>query len=112
PFERLVEQLNPARSTAHHPLVQVMLLLHNEPAGDGPADHPFAGTAVPLPTGTVKFDLTLNLTEDDAGLSGFLEYASDLFDAGTARLLADRYARLLAAVAADPDRSVSTVDIL
>ena len=31
PFEALVEALNPARSLAHHPLVQVMLAWQNTP---------------------------------------------------------------------------------
>ncbi|WDZ83432.1 amino acid adenylation domain-containing protein [Micromonospora cathayae] len=117
PFERLVEELNPARSTAYHPLIQVMLLVQNTADADA-ADGPFAGTEVPFDLGTVKFDLTLSVRErQDAtgapgGLSGALEYATDLFDAGTAALLTDRLARLLGAVAADPTRPVGDVDLL
>ncbi|WP_350935577.1 amino acid adenylation domain-containing protein [Micromonospora mangrovi] len=117
PFERLVEELNPARSTAHHPLFQVMLLVRNTAEVD-PTGSPFAGTEVPFDLGTVKFDLTLSVGErqDDAGaptgLDGVLEYAADLFDPGTAALLADRLARLLTAVATDPDQRVGDVDLL
>ena len=117
PFERLVEELNPARSTAHHPLFQVMLLVRDTVEAD-PGGSPFAGTEVPLGPGTVKFDLTLSVGErrDPAGapggLDGALEYASDLFDPGTAALLADRLAGLLGAVAADPGRRIGDVDLL
>ncbi|MFI9526064.1 amino acid adenylation domain-containing protein [Micromonospora rosaria] len=113
PFERLVEELNPARSTAYHPLFQVMLLVQNNAEAD-PTGSPLAGTEVPFDTGTVKFDLTLSVHErpGDAGLAGVLEYATDLFDAGTARLLAERLARLLRAVTADPGQRVGAVDLL
>ncbi|MFK0191471.1 amino acid adenylation domain-containing protein [Kitasatospora sp. NPDC090308] len=45
-------------------------------------------------------------------LGGYLEYATELFDPGTARALADRFARVLALAAADPDRSVGELDPL
>ncbi|GGM09029.1 condensation domain-containing protein [Micromonospora yangpuensis] len=122
PFERLVEELNPARSTAHHPLVQVTLVLQNtggtQPAGaTQPVGGVFEGTEVPFDTGTAKFDLTLAVREEHdgstpRGIRGVLEYATDLFDADTATRLAGRLARLLRAVAADPDRPIGDVDLL
>ncbi|UUK33968.1 condensation domain-containing protein (plasmid) [Rhodococcus opacus] len=69
PFERLVELLNPARSTAHHPLFQVMFALQNNPI----PDVNFPGlelTPLPTPTGTAKFDLSFNLTEPPPHAAG------------------------------------------
>ncbi|MFB8349089.1 amino acid adenylation domain-containing protein [Streptomyces niveus] len=117
PFEQLVEHLNPARSTAHHPLIQIMLLLQNagRPADGSPVP---GATEVPFDTGLAKFDLTLSLTErhgadgDRRGLYGYLEYATDLFDARTAALLATRLTHLLRAVAADPGHPVDDIDLL
>jgi amino acid adenylation domain-containing protein len=117
PFDRLVEELNPARSTAHHPLIQVMLLVRNTAEVD-PSGSPFAGTEVGFDLGTVKFDLTLSVGEErdaagaPAGLAGVLEYATDLFDRETAALLSERLGRLLRAVTADPTRPVGAVDLL
>ncbi|MGW5714880.1 non-ribosomal peptide synthase/polyketide synthase [Amycolatopsis sp. NPDC003865] len=117
PFERVVERLNPARSTARHPLFQVMLALQNNVAAD--LTLPGLTTAdVPVTTETAKFDLTLNLEEntgaagEPAGIGGYLEYATDLLDAGTAADLADRFVRLLAAAVATPGAPLSTVDLL
>ncbi|MFG1644993.1 non-ribosomal peptide synthase/polyketide synthase [Amycolatopsis sp. NPDC049252] len=117
PFERVVERLNPARSTARHPLFQVMLALQNNVA----ANLALPGTTaadVPVATATAKFDLTLNLEENTAadgspaGIGGYLEYATDLVDPGTAADLADRFVRLLTAAVAAPAAPLSTVDLL
>ncbi|WUL16650.1 non-ribosomal peptide synthase/polyketide synthase [Amycolatopsis sp. NBC_00355] len=117
PFERVVERLNPARSTARHPLFQVMLALQNNVA----ANLALPGTTasdVPVATSTAKFDLTLNLEENTAaagapaGIGGYLEYATDLVDPGTAADLADRFVRLLTAAVNAPAAPLSTVDLL
>ncbi|WP_395293100.1 amino acid adenylation domain-containing protein [Kitasatospora hibisci] len=107
PFPLLVEAVNPPRHPARHPLFQVMLALQN--AGEavlrlGPTTAPLRPTA----TGTAKFDLFLDVVErtDEqgapAGLDCHLEYATELFDAATARGLVQALHRLLAAVTADP----------
>ena len=117
PFERLVELINPARSTAHHPLFQVMLTFQNNARasfalpGLTVAPQPIAGTAA-------KFDLSFALWErreadgTPAGILGRIEYASDLFEASSVERLGARFVRLLKAVAADADRPIGQIDLL
>ncbi len=111
PFERLVEALNPARSPAHHPLFQVMLVLGGtEP---GPVELPGV-TAEPCEVGggTAKYDLSLLLSERaDGGLTGAFEYRTALFDPATAAGLADRFVRLLTGALAEPDRPLASFDL-
>ncbi|MCL6736838.1 non-ribosomal peptide synthetase, partial [Streptomyces neyagawaensis] len=115
PFERLVELLNPERSTAYHPLFQVMFAWQNFAQAD--FDLPGLDVAyVPTPTGTAKFDLFFNLTEvtgpDGREVEGLLEYATDLFDRETAERVADRFVRVLRQLVADPAARVGAVDLL
>jgi amino acid adenylation domain-containing protein len=116
PFDRLVEELNPTRSRARHPLFQVGLELH-----DGILALPLPGLRTEvelLHMSVAKFDLSFVLRERAAadgtpqGLSGVLEYAVDLFDEATADALAERFVHLLGALAEEPDVQVASVDIL
>src|SRR6266851_1652536 len=117
PFERLVEDLAPGRSLARHPLFQVMLTVQN----NAPAAAALPGvraSAIPAETGAARFDLDISLDEArDAerqpdGLRGTVLAAADLFDEATVRAIADRFARVLAAVAADPRIRPRQADIL
>uniref|UniRef100_UPI000670B5C3 non-ribosomal peptide synthetase n=1 Tax=Kitasatospora sp. MY 5-36 TaxID=1678027 RepID=UPI000670B5C3 len=117
PFERLVEELNPVRSSSVHPLFQVMLVLQNN--DEGTLQLPGL-TAQPESFGMppVKFDLNLTCVESrdaagaPSGILAVLHYATELFDRDTMALLADRLLRLLTALVADPDQSIEAVDIL
>ena len=117
PFERLVEVLNPARSLARHPLFQVMLAFQNN--ADANLELPGLKTSVePVDIATVKFDLALDLIEKRApdgtpqGISGVLEYNTDLFERATVEAMAGRLIRLLEAAVADPDQAIGRLDIL
>ena len=68
PFERVVEELNPARSQHRHPLFQVMLTLQNTAAAGLSMDGLEATADLSQEPGGAKFDLLLDLAEeDDAG---------------------------------------------
>ncbi|MFI8456177.1 amino acid adenylation domain-containing protein [Kitasatospora sp. NPDC085464] len=113
PFDRLVEELNPARSLARHPLFQVMLAWQSRP--DEPIDLGGGLTAeiAAVPSGTAKFDLTLNAGElPGGGIGGFLEYRTDLFDAATVAALGERLARLLTAAATAPDTPIGGLPLI
>ncbi|WNI20543.1 non-ribosomal peptide synthetase [Streptomyces sp. ITFR-16] len=117
PFERLVDLLSPARAQNHHPLFQTMLVLQNH--ADTAIDlHGLTVTEQPVHTGISKFDLTFTFTETrdgtgrPAGLDGVLEFSTELFAPATAHTLAARLTRLLATLAADPDRRVHTAAVL
>uniref|UniRef100_UPI002454A97A non-ribosomal peptide synthase/polyketide synthase n=1 Tax=Nocardia cyriacigeorgica TaxID=135487 RepID=UPI002454A97A len=113
PFERLVEILNPARSQARHPLFQVMLSFQN--TGQNSLELPgLTVSGVDLPIDVAKFDLQLVLSEngENGGITAELIYATDLFDAATMAQFGRRFNRLLAAVAAEPDRAVGDIDVL
>ncbi|MBF6302794.1 non-ribosomal peptide synthase/polyketide synthase, partial [Nocardia amamiensis] len=117
PFERLVEILNPARSQARHPLFQVMLSFQN--TGEAAFELPGLDVAgVPLDVVTAKFDLHLNLADRFAadgaadGMTAEFAYASDMFDVDTIAGIAQRFVRMLTAVAADSSVVVGDVELL
>ena len=117
PFERLVEVLNPERSTARHPLFQVMLAFQNM----GATTLQLPGLSVAgqdVDTGLSQFDLQLILSDEygadgvAAGIGGWLNYASDLFEAATVAGFVARFVRVLGAVVADPGVRVGWIDLL
>jgi amino acid adenylation domain-containing protein len=117
PFERLVEILEPARSLAHHPLFQVMLAFQSGAAA-GLELSGIVARLEPVATDTAKFDLTLSLNERLAadgslqGIEGFIEYRSDLFEAGTVEAIGRRLVRLLEGVVVDPDQRIGSIELL
>ena len=111
PFDRLVAELNPERSAGHRPLSQVSFTLHNVPfAPVTSAGVTFA--QAPVHNGTSQFDLNLLLDEGPDGLTGWLEYSTDLFDAATIARLAGSFDVLLGAIAESPSAPCADLPIL
>jgi len=111
PFEMLVEQLQPTRSLSHHPLFQVMLVLQNNEAVklELPGlDITTLNSEYPI----AKFDLTLNLVEQDGQFECVWEYATDLFGAETIERMAGHFEVLLTAIVENPEQSISQLPML
>ncbi|MFE0450385.1 amino acid adenylation domain-containing protein [Streptomyces sp. NPDC058914] len=117
PFDRLVEDLNPPRTPGRHPLFQVMLALQN----NAPAVLELDGGRTelrPTATGTAKFDLFVDVLERHTpegapdGLTLHVEYATDLYDAGTAEAFAHALHDALRTVSADPEVRVGELPAL
>ncbi|WP_407836837.1 amino acid adenylation domain-containing protein [Streptomyces sp. DSM 116496] len=117
PFERLVEALNPARTSSYQPLVQVMLAFQNNtrpvfrlPGADARLE--------PVDLGLSQFELSVHLSENRteegkaAGVEGWIQYSTDLFDEETARRIGERFVRLLTAVTDEPDLPISQVEVI
>src|SRR5215211_4589897 len=111
PFEKLVEELQPERDLSRVPLSQVFFALQNVPR-----------EALKLPNlalerqnvegGTVKFDLSLFLFEEDQGLKGRLVYNADLFDDETIERMLGHLHTLLRGIVEDPDQRLSELPLL
>ncbi|MGE0127962.1 MAG: amino acid adenylation domain-containing protein [Blastocatellales bacterium] len=111
PFDQLVEALQPQRALSHAPLFQVMFVLQNTPrqALQAPG---LSLSAMPVEAKTAKFDLTLALTDTEQGLSGSLEYNTDLFEAATINRIAGHFQTLLESVTANPKARVSALPLM
>ena len=111
PFEKLVEELQPARNLDHTPIFQVMFDYQNTPT----PTVQFAGlTASPfaVDSGTAKFDLTLDLVETAESLHGYLEYNTALFAPDTIERMARNLQTLLSSVAANSAPRLSDLAVI
>ncbi|QES47480.1 hypothetical protein DEJ50_06225 [Streptomyces venezuelae] len=94
PFEHVVDELRPPRDLSRTPVFQVMFSFQDFEE-DALALDGLHCTPWDIPAGSSKFDLELELGRDGDRLRGFLEYSTDLFEAATARRIADDYLALL-----------------
>ncbi|HEX5601466.1 MAG TPA: condensation domain-containing protein, partial [Pyrinomonadaceae bacterium] len=111
PFEKVVEELQPARDLSRNPIFQVSFALQNAPM----QELQLPGLALrtqEFETLTTRFDLECHVWDETGGLQGFLFYSTDLFDEATVDRLIEHYRNFLQAVVADADRRVSEIEFL
>jgi amino acid adenylation domain-containing protein len=109
PFEKLVEELHPDREAGRSPLFQVAFQVFNVPPTTGKMA---AGSDLQLETGITKFDIRIDLWDNQQGLSAMFEYSTDLFDATTITRMIGHYQTLLERIGANPDLPISQLSLL
>ena len=113
PFEKLVEELNPARERSHSPIFQVLFGYDVV----GAREREFAGHPVeqlPVPGWeSARFDLAITIHDlPDGSLHLHLGYSTDLFDASRIDRMVGHLETLLRAAGADPERAISELPLL
>ena len=111
PFEKLVEELQPKRNLSQTPLFQVMFVMQNEL--EDAWQLPGLDTRPEIVVmNAAKFDLTISVTANEAGLQATLEYNTDLFDPQTILRLWRHFETLLCGIVADPDQRIRQLPLL
>jgi non-ribosomal peptide synthetase component F len=111
PFDRLVEDLQPARDPSRTPLVQAMVVLQNEMVrpqwidGLRIAEHD-------LPRPAARFDIVVEFLPRDDALNLTIEYNTDLFDASTIQRTAAHLEVLLDGIATKSHRPMAELPLL
>jgi non-ribosomal peptide synthetase component F len=111
PIGKVVEALQPERSSSHSPLFQVMFTYQNTPM----PDLDFSGMTVTLEQNagdTAKFDLSLDVFENVEGFVCVFEYNTDLYNVDRITRLAGHFQKLLEGIVANPEQKVSELPLL
>ncbi|MER5326801.1 non-ribosomal peptide synthetase/MFS transporter [Streptosporangium roseum] len=111
PFDALVNELGIDRDLSRTPLFQAQLVLHNQ-AQAGPS---LPGITTELFDGgfaLAKFDLSLEIGQEEGELRAHFAYNSDLFERATIERLAARFEALLRCAVADPGTRLSELELL
>ncbi|SJZ83675.1 non-ribosomal peptide synthase domain TIGR01720/amino acid adenylation domain-containing protein/thioester reductase domain-containing protein [Chitinophaga eiseniae] len=112
PFEKVVEAVVKERDLSYSPLFQVIFTLQNLPV----VTDLVLGAACLQPERiaytTAQVDLNFTLEETATGLSGNVEYCTDLFKEDTVLRMIAHFKQLLAAIVANPSMEVGFLPML
>jgi amino acid adenylation domain-containing protein len=113
PFEKLVEEIQPARDPSRNPLIQVLFVLQQGSVVRAPrmanlqVEHLSFGSV-----DTARFDLEFHVWEANRGLEGIIVYNTDLFEPSTVGRLSSHLREILSAVAVDPTQKLADLPAL
>ncbi len=111
PFERLVEALNPDRADAQAPLFRVT---YNHQRRESLSVRDLGGLELALverDEAAPKFELSLETSETENGLSGALVYRAARYERSTAERLVRDYVALLGSIVAAPEKPCSLLQL-
>lgn len=111
PFERLVEELQPARDLSHSPLFQIMFILQNMPSQELSVNG-LEIAAEEVESETAKFDLLLQMATHGESLRGQWQYNADIFERAAIERMSGHFEKLLEGIVNNPDQTLSALPLL
>ncbi|MGN7824087.1 amino acid adenylation domain-containing protein [Chitinophaga sp. 22536] len=112
PFEKVVEAVNTDRDLSRTPLFQVLFELQNTPAVEQVQLGDMSVAREDLKYNTAQFDLVVSMEDGADGLTGYVEYCTDVFRESTVSQLMTHFMQLLEAVITSPDTRINTLPLL
>lgn len=112
PFDRLVEEVQRDRFMSHTPVFQVMFALQTNLMPEQVRLGAVTLRPYDVDGGIAKFDFSVLIREADGMFKGWVEYNTDLFDAGTMERMMRHYETLLRAALDAPDTLLTRLDIM
>ncbi|ADM71968.2 non-ribosomal peptide synthetase [Paenibacillus polymyxa] len=111
PFEELVDKVQVSRDLSRNPLFDTMFSLQNLEDKEFELEG-LKLSSYPSEYGTAKFDLSVDVTEENGGLECSFEFATALYKESTIRRLSTHFGHLLAAIASRPDAKIAELNLL
>ncbi len=108
PFEKVVEELKPARVLQYNPLFQVWFVFQNALV-ERQELNGLTGESLASESAATRHDLQLTLWETTKGMEGAFTYSTDLFEAETISCMTQQYQTLLALVTEQPNIALSAL---
>ena len=118
PFEKLLEALQIESNVAHSPLFQAMFIWRDNPTlgtlheHSGETNLYDSQKTTEVVTSKAKCDITLELIENDSGLSGSVEYNANLFEQTSIQRMIGHYLVLLEAIISKPTQQATELPLL
>jgi amino acid adenylation domain-containing protein/FkbH-like protein len=110
-FERILRELMPERNASYATIFQVMFDYDDQP----PEEMAAAGlrfAPAEIHNQTCKLDLRLHLAKTPAGLSGWIEYSTALFDADRIARMTEHFGILLDAIVRNPAQKLTALPLM
>jgi amino acid adenylation domain-containing protein len=111
PFEKLVEEIQPERDLSRQPLFQVMFTFQNRLEGS-PVITNLRGGNERVEIEDAKFEISFAAEESHGRITGYVEYARDIYERESMSRLLGHFERLLEGITADPERRVLDLPLL
>ncbi|WP_411829582.1 amino acid adenylation domain-containing protein, partial [Paenibacillus alvei] len=111
PFEELVDKVQVSRDLSRNPLFDTMFSLQNLEDKEFELEG-LKLSQYPSEYGTAKFDLSVDVTEENGGLECSFEFATALYKESTIRRLSTHFGHLLAAIVSRPDAKIAELNLL
>ncbi|WP_215727419.1 non-ribosomal peptide synthetase [Rossellomorea vietnamensis] len=111
PFDKIVEQASISRSNSFSPLFQVMFALQNMPRETLELENLDINISRNQ-NNTSKYDLLLEVTENDDELISLFEYNTTLFNEETISQWTNYFINILKEIVANPNEKISRISLL